>query len=466
MIRQTVVVWIVMGLMSVWPGTTSRAADEQPDELVQMILKLLGDEDREFRAAGLDQIRSGAKGEAATKAFAAQLPMLDASAQVALLSALADRGDIAARPAVLELLGSSSDDGVRAAAISSLGKLGTTADLPLLVNSLSAKSDAEKSAARSSLARIRSKAVSTTLAEDIAKAAPDVKVALIQVLAARRARDVMSAFVAATVDENGQVRSAAMTALGQIGRPEQIAEMLPGVLKAENGGERDTAERNVALVCSRIENEESRGKAVIQALGTVDKAQADQLLSLVGRVGGKTLIDFVVGIATGEDAARRKLGIDGLSKWPDASVADKLLEITNTAADPAERTQAFRAYVKNSATRDNRSDRQRLDRMKQAMQLAKTPDEESFVINHCRTAYDVETLRFVLPFIDQPQFAQLACETTVELAHHRELREPNKAEFDKALDKVMATSKDPVVVDRAGRYKRGETWTRPAKSAE
>ena len=53
------------------------------------------------------------------------------------------------------------------------------------------------------------------------------------------------------------------------------------------------------------------------------------------------------------------------------------------------------------------------------------------------------------------------CETIVELAHHRGLREPNKAEFDPLLDRVMATSKDEVVVDRAQRYKKGETWNRP-----
>ena len=95
-----------------------------------------------------------------------------------------------------------------------------------------------------------------------------------------------------------------------------------------------------------------------------------------------------------------------------------------------------------------------------------TPEEESLVINRCRTAYDVETLRFVLPYLDRPQIAQVACETTVELAHHRELRDPNRSEFDKALDKVIAISKDPVVVDRASRYKRGETWNRPARAAE
>jgi hypothetical protein len=74
----------------------------------------------------------------------------------------------------------------------------------------------------------------------------------------------------------------------------------------------------------------------------------------------------------------------------------------------------------------------------------------------------VETLRFLLPFLDQPELAQQACLSVVELAHHRGLREPNKAEFDPALDKVIATSTDAVVIDRAQRYKRNQTWVRPA----
>jgi hypothetical protein len=267
--------------------------------------------------------------------------------------------------------------------------------------------------------------------------------------------------VAAAVGDNAKVRSASMAALGQIGDPAQIPAMLPGVLKAEKGAERDAAEKSVALVCSRIENENQRGDVLLKALDGIDASQRDELLSLVGRVGGKKLINFVAAIATGNDASRRKLGIAALSKWPDASVADKLLEIVNKAPDPAERDEAFQGYVKISATRDKRPDRQRLDRMKRAMQLAKTPREQLLVINRCRTAYDVDALRFVLPYVEQPQLAQMACETIVELAHHREIRDPNKAEFDKALDRVIQTSKNPVVVERANRYKRGETWARP-----
>ncbi|MBI3865734.1 MAG: HEAT repeat domain-containing protein, partial [Planctomycetia bacterium] len=407
--------WLALG--SVWvltPG--SLRADDKTDQLVQMVVKLLGEQDREFRAAGLDQVRTGAKGTAATKAFAAQLPKLDTSAQAALLSALADRGDTAARPAVVELLGASSDESVRVAAIAALGKLGEAADLPTLIKLLSAKSDGERNAARQSLTRIRGQAINATLAAESRTAPPAVRAALFDVLATRRARDEWQALVAGAVDDNGQVRGAAMGALGRIGQPAQLAEMLPAVLKAEKGGERDAAERNVALVCSRIENEDARGDALIKALEKVNKAQIDQLLALIGRVGGKKLINFVAEIATGPDAARRKLGIDALSKWPDASVADKLLEITNAAADAAERSQAFQGYVRISATRDGRSDKQRLDRMKQAMKIAKTPEEQSLVLNRCRTAYDVETVRFVLPYVEQQEFAQLSCETIVEIA--------------------------------------------------
>jgi HEAT repeat protein len=450
----------VVGLMLVPFAAAVPAADAQPDEFVQQIVKLIGDNDREFRAAGLEQVRTAAHGTAYTQLFAAQLPKLNAEGQIALLDALADRGDGTARPAMLELFDSSSDQTVRAAAIAALGRLGTSADLPLLIKTIADGSKYERVAARQALNQMSGDSINKSLAAAYQSAPVKAKSALIEVLATRRAADELPIFVTAATDDNVWVRRAGMSALAQIGRPEQIAQMLPGILKAEKGGERDDAEKSVAIVCDRIENEDQRATAVIDALNTVDAAQRDQLLSLVGRVGGNKLLSFVAAIATGPDSARRQLGIDALSKWPDASVADKLFEIATRATDPAEREEAFRGFVKVSAARDHRSNKERLDRLKQAMTLAKTPEEISLVINRVRTAYDIDALRFAASYLDQPQFAQIAGETIVEIAHHREVRDPHKAEVDKILDAVIATSKDPVVVERANRYKRGETWDR------
>lgn len=457
--RRLIQVSLVLFLAAPSPA----AAADAGDQFVEQIVKLIANPDREFRAAALEQVRSSARGAARTRAFAAQLPKLDAPAQASLIAALADRGDAAARPAVVEALAASKDEEVRSAALAALGEIGGTEDLPTLVKALSAPSAAEQQAARTALRRMRGEAVVKTLAADAKTADPQTRAALIDLLAARRATSEAPVFIAASVDDDARVRSAAMNALGQLAGPDQLAAMVPAVLKAQQGSERDAAERNVAAVCARIENEDQRAAALIAALDNVGASRRDELLSLVGRVGGKRLIDFVGQIAAGSDAARRSLAIDALSKWPDASPADKLLEIANNATDPAERQQAFQGYVKLSATRDGRSDSERLDRMKQAMKAARTPEEQSLVINRCRTAYNVEAMRFVLPYVAQAPFAQVACETIVELAHHREVRNPHKAEFDKALDQVIKVSADTVVVDRAQRYKRGETWERPKK---
>ncbi len=119
------------------------------------------------------------------------------------------------------------------------------------------------------------------------------------------------------------------------------------------------------------------------------------------------------------------------------------------------------ALIRVAPLPDKRPDSERLALLKKAMEMSTRDAERSQVLRRARAIRTVETLRFLTPFLEQPEFAQLACESVVELAHHRGLRQPNKAEFDKALDKVIATSKDAVVVERANRYKRNQTWARP-----
>jgi len=441
-------------------GTAFAAGNSNSDQLVAQIIRLIGDNDREFRAAGLEKIRTAAPGASNTQQFAAQLTKLSPDGQIALLDALADRGDAAARKPVLEFFASSTDATVRAAALGALGRLGGPDEVPLLIKAVADGSKLERVAARQSLCQITGPTINAALAAALASAPPQPKVALIEVLAVRRSSDALPALIDASVDEHEGVRRAAMAALGEIGRREDLARMLPGVIKARQGSERDEAEKHVALVCSRIENEDERGAALIDALNTVSVEQRDQLLSLLGRVGRKKLLEYVTSVAKSDDPTRRTLGIDALSKWPDASVAETLFGIVNSSTDPVQRDQAFRGYLRVSANRDGRPDKERLNLLKQGMKAAKTPAEVTLVINRVRTAYDFDALRFVLPYVDQPEFAQTACETIVEIAHHREVRDPNKAEVDKMLDKVISTSKDPVVVERARRYKRGETWDR------
>ena len=95
------------------------------------------------------------------------------------------------------------------------------------------------------------------------------------------------------------------------------------------------------------------------------------------------------------------------------------------------------------------------------MMMCERDNERLLVLERARAVRIPETLRYVLRFMDEPDFTEAVCETIVELAHHRDLREANKEEFHAALDTVIAISKDPTNIDRAQRYKENKSWVRP-----
>ena len=98
-----------------WPAAAADTA--VPQDAVQMTIDFLAKDDQAFRAIGLDRVRYGLKGEAATMQFAGLLSKLAPARQLELTAALADRGDRAALPAALALLLASLEPAVRAAAI-------------------------------------------------------------------------------------------------------------------------------------------------------------------------------------------------------------------------------------------------------------------------------------------------------------------------------------------------------------
>ncbi|MEK6236510.1 MAG: HEAT repeat domain-containing protein, partial [Planctomycetales bacterium] len=214
----------------------AKAAEEEADqEVVQVIIDLLSEEDKDFRSLGLEQVRSGAKGPAATKLFAEQLPKLSAQAQVGLLSALADRGDPVARPKVLETFANNRDEAVRVAAIRAIGSLGDAEDLSLLIELLASSSKLQQATARRSLTRLLGADVSAKMAGALKQNPPGIQAILIQILAERRALDTIPILLASAVGNDATVRAAAMKALGQLADSGHVDGMVQAVLKAEPG---------------------------------------------------------------------------------------------------------------------------------------------------------------------------------------------------------------------------------------
>lgn len=437
------------------------AKDQANEALIKMVVGFLADSDKDIRSLAFDQIRNAAPGEAATKRFAANLPKLSTTAQIGLLGALADRGDKAAKPAVLELLDSRNDPSLRAAAMGALGKLGDATDCPKLIGWLSEGDDSIKKAAREALVQIRGKDVSTEIATAIPAVVSTNQIALIEILTSRRALDTIPTLLELAVGKDQKLRAAAMASLGQLAGPEHVGGMTAGVLQAAKGAERAAAEKNLMFVCNRIEDRESRAQPLLEAMKKLSNTDRIAMLSTLGRIGGKPALLQVEKAISSRNSALHSAGLRAISNWPDASVAQRLIVLAKSDKHVNHRRTARMALIRIAPLPDGRTDAEKLELLQTAMKMATSDAERNYALKRAAAIRLPETLRFILPYADQSQHAQQACQSIVELAHHRKLRDDNKTEFHAALDKVIATTKDAVVIDRANRYKKGQTWLRP-----
>ena len=437
------------------------AAFASTDEAAQqMIVALLADNDPEMRAIALDRVRYAAKGEAATSRFASLLSKIEPPRQVELVRALADRGDKGAIPAITALLLASQDQAVRVAAIESLGVLGSGVEVAILKKSL-AGAEPEKTAAIRALTILRGDDAVKQIIDAADFGEPALRPVFIDILADRRARATLPALVKAAGDADGSVRSAAMRALGKLGGADQVAGMVASLLKAAPGGERDEAERAIVAVCTQSAGKEKSADIFLAAFKAAGDADRESLLPSLGRIGGPGAMGIVDGLINDPDAAKRQFGLKAITRWPDATVAPRLLDLLAKATDQGERDMLLGALIRIAPLPDNKlNDNQKLELLEKTMKLCQKDEDRARVLERANAIRTVETFRFVLPYLDNPVLAEPACKSVVELAHHQKLRDGNKDEFMKALDKVISTTKNAELVERANRYKEGKTWER------
>ena len=444
-----------------WVAAAPAHAQQPSDELVDLVIELISDDDQDIRALAFEQIRTEAPGVEATRRFAEELPKLSPAAQSGLLAALAARGDSAAKPALLELLESSESDEIRVAAITALGKLGDASDVPRLVKLATAEADNERLAARRSLVELRGSNAAQSLLVELRQSPSPTRVALIEILAQRRALEAIPELLQCALDARGEVRRAAMTALGKLASPEHVPGMVRGILRAEKGSERAAAEKSTVVACRRIRDLEQQATPVLTIMEKLDPPDRITLLSVLGRIGGRQALERIDAAIANTEAAVHSAGVKAISNWPDATVADRLIRLSLEDEHPKHRTTALRALIRIAPLPDGRSDDEKLKLLQQAMSMCSGKSEQLLALQRASAIRIPETLRFVTPYLEEPDLAERACLTIVELAHHRGLREASKAEFHAALDRVIQQSSDAVVVDRARRYKNNQTWVRP-----
>ncbi len=369
--------------------------------------------------------------------------------QVRLLRVLASRGDKSQMPVALAAARSKNQT-LQQAGLLALGRLGDASVVPMLLDTLFENSPLS-GAARTSLQRLAAKGVNEKLITAL-KTDKDVnhKANLISLLEARRAAAALPVLLDEAMGEEASLRTRAMSALRQIAEPEDIPALIPALLKAKKGSERENAERTILTVSKRIVDEKERPEVILAAVNEKNKAA---LLPLLGGMGGEKTYQLARAALTSKSEELYDAGVVALCNWPDPSVSDDLLKLAKQARKPEQRNLAFTNLVRVNSLDSERPNEQKLETLKQAMKLAQNKEMRQFVLNGLSKVKHIETLRYVLPYLKDKELQQAACRTIVELAHSRTLRRPHQKEFIRALDQVIPICRNNGLIERAKKYK-------------
>jgi HEAT repeat protein len=433
---------LAWGLTCTLVGSVLAAQEEPDDPVIQMVIDLLGSPDRDMRALGLQQVREEVPGEAVTKKFAALLPKLPPDARAGLLEALGDRGDGAARPAVLEML-NAQEEVVRVAALRALGALGGAADVPLLAGKAAAGSKLEKGAARLSLVRLRGEDVNQAIVTAMAAGKPNVRAELVGVLAARGAKETLPTVTASAEDSDLSVRLAALGALRFLADQGQTPTLVKLLKTAKSDQQRRKAELALLAVCTR--SGQACADAIVAGLADADVPSRVALLHGLARVGGPKALAETVARLKDNDQAVRDEAVRMLSIWPDPAAADELRALAQKGESLRCRVLAIRGLVRLASPQGKKP--ADVKTLAEVMRLAERPQEKRLVLGVLGGIPTADSLAVVTPALDQPGLADEAGLAAVMIVE--KMKGGDKGEARAALQKVVQSAKSDGVRQRA-----------------
>jgi HEAT repeat protein len=198
------------------------------------------------------RLLNGLPGPDITKALMAEAPKVPPFAQVHLLTALAYRGDVSARPAILAALKSNVPE-VRAASLAGLGKLGDESSVMALAEAAAAGKEPEQSAARRSYSELRGSGIDRTITAAIGSSSGKVRAELILAAGERVSSSAADALVHVAQETDPEGRREALRALRNVGGSGQAQPLLDLLVRASTASERRDATQTLAMVLRRSE---------------------------------------------------------------------------------------------------------------------------------------------------------------------------------------------------------------------
>ncbi|MHC4173243.1 MAG: HEAT repeat domain-containing protein [Planctomycetota bacterium] len=403
--------------------TVCFAASEQPqsegllteDDAIGIVLDVLRSDDQEMQAVAIAMVKE-MPGTEVTKVLARELPNLSVTSQVQLLSALGDRGDRAASPAVIAAA-NAADMSVRIAALRALGQLGNASTVGLLAQTAAATGGDEQKAARESLYRLRGPTVDGAVLAGIPKADPKAKVELISSVGQRNISAAVSTLLKTAKDSDRKVRAESFKVLKVVAGPQHLPALVDLLINVRSSSDRNEAQKTITAVAHKIEDKNRQAEAVLVVLPSIkDIERRSSLLSVLGKIGDSSALPCLREALDSNNAEIQGAAIRALADWPTCEPASDLLKVAQSSDNRVHRILALRGAVRLLGLDGIRPVKETIEMYSTAMNLAPDAGEKKRVLSGLANTKSLDALLMAADYLQDKTLFREAEFAVVKIA--------------------------------------------------
>jgi HEAT repeat protein len=339
--------------------------------------------------------------------------------------------------------------------ISGLKRSGDVSTIPVLIDLLTARGEVSD-AAKDALFAMPRKDVETALLTALNDRL-ELRTTVIDLLVAIKSYDAIDPLIELAFQADPTIHGPALDGLRGISDPDQhdMPRLFTLLLRTTPGLHRDEVERTIVIVVLKQPDDALRESMIFNVIKNIDSSKHPECLPVLGRLGGTYSMELIETYLDDENPMHRDSAVRALCNWPDVEAADQLLELASSSENREYQRWGLRAYIRVVTLPNERSESETLQMLQQAFHLSKTPDDKCLAIDRASNVRTMEAVRWIASHLLEEELCETACESLVELAHHRFLRQPNMDEFGPILDEVVRLSENQEMADRAKRYRLG-----------
>jgi len=410
-------------------------------EAIPHVIKELKSDDAAMRSVALGFVRE-LRGKDATEAFCKESPKLGEEGCALLVSALGDRGDRLALPAVMQAA-QSEFESVRVAALEAMGTIGDARAVELLAQKAATGENAERTAARRSLNLLRGVEINWAIMELLDAKDASVRLEAVKSLGARKATEAVGKLLRTAEDGDPKIRAESWKALAALGGRKDLAAMIGLWVKIEGDGERKAAEDAVVAV-GRKRSQKEAAAAIVAAMDSVkDVNRKGSLLRALGRIGDETALPILRAGLKDKDSEIKAAAIRALSSWPSAEPMEDLRDLARGAEEEQHKVLALRGYIK-MIEHAERTAGQKVRLYSEAMDMSGRVDEKRLVLAGLASVAHIEALKAAESYLTDTNLKSEAAAAVVAIAD--KMDEANEIEDEATRQYILSVLRKVVEV--------------------